>query len=444
MAPSVSPAPGTIDVRRHIDARVPFAIVAGARGIGVKPARASFAELAEELRRHGETREGKDGPAVVMSSFREGQGTTRSTAGRVGLFRQEALIDETWLLGLDFDSRNTAPHDVMAPLRAAGLAHIGYSTHSHGRFDYLRAKARKELASRFEGPALAEAVERYALAPRYRVLVRLSRSVTPEEYRALWAWFDGYLGGDSDPACSDPTRLYFTPRKPADDALEPSWVDYVPGAVLDPDSLPDGATVEALLATVAEAGRASPRACIAPAEQERRRSEALALPEGQRTEAEKRARGVLEAALSRVRLASEGGRRKGLFSAACRIGEWSHVLGPSGEAAWRDALLDAARYLPDPEDHARQVDNGIARGRGNPVDVRAESKRTAPPVCDESPPVPLSAARETLVSDVPRRHQALPLSLRTPAWAKRPLSSRIFPRCFPRGNESGSHYLQTN
>lgn len=393
-APPLAPL---VDVRRHIDARIPFATVSGARGTSVTPECASFAALAAELRKHGETRTGKDGPAVVVSAFREGQGTTRATSGRVGRFRQEALIEGTWLLGLDFDSRPDDPRDVMAPLAEAGLAHIGYSTHSHGRLEYLRAKARKELASRYEGPALDEAVEGYARAPRYRVLVRLARSVTPAEYRALWAWLDRYLGGGSDPACSDPTRLYFTPRRAADDACETPWVTYAPGGVLDPDELPDGADVCALLAQMAAAGRSAPRASLAPAEKERRHAAALALPEGQRTEAERKARRVLEGALSRVQLAPEGGRRKGLFAAACRIGEWAHVLGPSGEAAWRGALLDAARHLPDPGDHARQVDNGIARGRGNPVDVRPVL-----PVPSGPAALPLAEARERLVHLVRR------------------------------------------
>lgn len=387
-------------ITRHIDARIPFATVAGARVSGVNPAHASFAELAAVLAEHGNTRTGKDGPAVVMSAFREGQGTTRSTRGQEGRFRQEALISETWLLGLDFDSRPDTPSKVLAPLASCGLAHIAYSTHSHGRLDYLRAKARKELASRFEGNALDLEVERYARAPRYRVLVRLARSVSPAEYRVLWSWLDRYLGGGSDHACSDPTRLYFTPRRAADDARAPPWVNYSPGVALDPDALPDGTVVADLLSETAAAGRAAPRATLAPAEQTRRRTEALALPEGQRTEAARKARRILEAAVDRVRTTPEGGRRKRLFATACRIGEWSHVLGPAGEAAWRDALLDAARHLPDVHDHTRQVDNGIARGRGNPVDVRAEDTNRAPA---EAPlRVPLAEARERLVQLVRR------------------------------------------
>lgn len=390
-------------VHRGMDAAVPYATVASARGIGVTPALTSFAALADEMRRHGETLDGKDGPAVVMSAFREGQGTTPTTRGRVGRWRQLACIAETWFLGLDFDSRPDAPARVVAPLAAAGLAHIAYSTHSHGRLDYLRAKARGELAPHYDEGALAEAVERYARAPRYRVLVRLARSVSPEEYRALWAWLDDHLGGGSDRACSDPTRLYYTPRRAADDAQAPPWVTYVPGEALDPDALPDGTDVATLLAQMAEAGRGAPRAPLAPAEAERRRTEALALPQEARTRAARRAYAILAATVDRLATTSEGGRRKAIYRAGCRLGEWEHVLTPSDAAAWRAAILDAAAHHPDPEDHARQLDNGRDRGRSAPKDVRAEDRASGPSPLESGPaPLPLAEAREQLVQLVRR------------------------------------------
>jgi hypothetical protein len=371
------------------------------RFVGAEPRRGTFDELEHQLRKHGQTIDDKDGPGVVMSTFHEGAGTTPTTAGKWGRFRQEALIDETWLLGLDFDTRSGDPLDLMAPLQAAGVDVIAYSSHSHGRFDALRVKVAKELAKKPLGDDERDReVERRAHAPRFRVLVRFARSVTPAEYRALWAWLDRYLGGGSDESCSDPTRLYFTPRRKAPDAELDPWIVRWRGAPLDPDKLPDGSTVGELMEAWSAAGAPSPRSELAPAEQERRRAQVLSLPHGQRTSAEKRARRHLEATLSRIQTATEGGRRKGLFSAACRIGEWAHVIGDSGVNAWRDALLDVARWMPDPDDHARQVDNGIHRGRGNPVDVRdelAKRPRALPIITGDGVPMPLDDARARLV-----------------------------------------------
>jgi hypothetical protein len=188
------------------------------------PRRGTFDALEAQLRKHGQTIDEKDGPAVVMSTFSEGDGTTAQTSGRRGRFRQEALITETWLLGLDFDTRSGDPVDIVAPLVAAGVDVIAYSSHSHGRFTYLGDKVRKELARKLSGDELDREVERRAHAPRFRVLVRFARSVSPAEYRVLWAWLDRFLGGGSDGACSDPTRLYYSPRRKAPDAELDPWI----------------------------------------------------------------------------------------------------------------------------------------------------------------------------------------------------------------------------
>jgi len=371
-----------------------------ARFTGSLPQRGTFDELESNLRKNGQTIDGKDGPGVVMSTFHEGAGTTPPTAGKWGRFRQEALIDETWLVGLDFDTRSGDALEIAAPLQAAGLDVIAYSSHSHGRVDVLREKVRKEL-KKLPPDMLDREVERRAHAPRFRVLVRTVRSVTPSEYRALWAWLDRYLGGGSDGACSDPTRLYYTPRRKAPDAELDPWIVRWRGGPLDPDKLPDGATVAELMDAAHAAGAPAPRAELAPAEQERRRHDVLALPQGARTRAAKRAQRVLEAAVDRLRTATEGGRRRGLYASACRVGEWADVIGEDGVAAWRRALLDVAQDMPEKYDHARQVKNGIHRGSKNPVDVRAdlEQRPRTLPILDNgtSPRLPLEDARARLV-----------------------------------------------
>jgi len=390
-----------MNARLHSHDVVRCSFVPRARFHGdVLPRAGTFDALEAQLRRDGENISEKDGRGIVVSTFVEGDGSTPGTAGKRGRFRQEALIDETWLLGLDFDTRSGDALEIAAPLKAAGLDVIAYSSHSHGRVEMLRDKVRKELATKLDPERLAEEVERRAHAPRFRVLVRLSRSVSPAEYRVLWAWLDRYLGGGSDGACSDPTRLFYTPRRKAPDAELDPWIVRWRGEPLDPDKLPDGSDVAALIEAARAAGAPAPRSVLGPAEQERRRQEVQALPKGARTKAEKKAQRVLEGALGWLLTATEGERRKRLFAAACRVGEWAEVIGDDGVEAWRRALLDVAKNMPDSHDHARQVANGIHRGRGNPVDVRADlEKRTRSlPILDNAPgeAFELEEAREKL------------------------------------------------
>lgn len=344
--------------------RVSFIPVARFSG-DVPSYRCTFDDLEATLRRDGQVVDDKDGRALVMSTFRKGDGTTAATTGRVGTFRQEALIDETWLMGLDFDTRSGDALEIASPLKAAGVDTVLYSSHSHGRVDVLREKVRKELAKKLAPDLLEREVERRAHAPRFRVLVRTVRSVTPSEYRALWAWLDCYLGGGSDDSCSDPTRLYYTPRRKAPDAELDPWIVRWRGAPLDPDKLPDGGNVEGLL----QATHARSRPTLE--EQKRRHREAMLLTSDAMAEAKDHARGVILSALAGVHAAAEGGRRKALFFAACRIGEWADVIGEEGVETWRRPLLDVARRLPEPDDHTRQVENGIHAGRGAPADVVA-------------------------------------------------------------------------
>ncbi len=180
-----------------------------------------FDELADLLANHGRTIAGKQGQAIVMSSFAVGEGRTETTEGLRGCFRQTHLIDETTLLGLDFDSRSGDPLDVARPL-TDGIDAIVYTSHSHGR------------------PGKSD-------SPRWRIIVRLERPVSVDEYKLLWAWADAYLGGGSDKACKDPTRLYFTPRIKAEDSMEQPVFKRFVGFGLDPDALPDGQSISSMV-----------------------------------------------------------------------------------------------------------------------------------------------------------------------------------------------------
>lgn len=394
--------------------RIQASFVPRARHLGdVTPWEGTVDDLELLLRQHGAVVDDKDGPAVVVSAFNVGDGLTRATQGKRGRFRQEHLVASTWLVGLDFDERPGDAREILAPLR--GLDVIAYTSHSHGRVDHLRAKARKELSATMTGEALDREVERRATAPRVRALLPLARSVTPAELRVLHRWLDAYCGGGSDTSVGEPCRLFYTPRRRADDAVHEAWVERWRGQVLDPDRLPDGRTVAELLLADERAAAPVARGPIAAPEAERRRAAAAALPPLARNKAERRAQDACRAAIARIPEATPGGRRKRLFAAACRIGEHAALLHADGVRSFRSALLDAAAlHVPDAHDHERQVDNGIARGRLNPADV-AEllhgARRSLPIVDDGAAPMPLDVARE-------RVREVIGEAVRTPGrWA---------------------------
>ena len=362
----------------------------------VTDTRGTFDALEARLRRDGDTIADKEGAAIVVSAFNVGDGTTSTTRGRRGRFRQEPLIAETWLMGLDFDTRPGDALEIAAPLKAAGLDVLLYSSHSHGRLTYFRDKVRKELAEKLEGDELDRAVERRATAPRFRVLVRLTRSVTPTEYRAVFRWLDRYCGGGSDTSVGEPVRLFYTPRRKAPDAVVDPWIVRWRGEGLDPDALPDGLTVVELIADAERAGAPAPRSRLANAEVERRALAVSTLAPKVRTRLEAKAARILSETLAGLERATVGKRRMGMFAAGARIGEWSKVLGVDGVEHWRRKLLNVTRFMPDPEDHARQIENGIRAGAANLIDPGEEVTRkpkALPIISDGADAVDLDDAR---------------------------------------------------
>jgi len=371
----------------------------------VIPWQGDFDALEAELVNDGRTIDGKDGRAIVMSAFRIGDGHTEGTKGRIGRFRQEALISSTWLLGLDFDTRMGEPLDIVSPLLGGDA--IVYTSHSHGRFDAVAVKLRDMLAKKkkntLQGEALAAECARLARAPRFRLLVPLARSVTPAEYRALWAWADKTCGGGSDDSCSGPMRLYYTPRRQADDAQLAPWFKRFRGAPLDPDNLPDGLTVSALLAAESATAK-TPRAPLAKAEQERRRAEWDALPLDLRARGEGQVHHACAAALARAAESTE--RRPGLFNAACVIGRMQEtgLLSDDDAAAYAETLLrlTTGRMSGDDKDLQRHLRNGLKLGRGtvptvaqmDPSKRDAAGRRMLPIIDDDdSLALPLEDAR---------------------------------------------------
>jgi len=350
----------------------------------VTPWEGTFDDLEAELRRDGDTRDGKEGRAVVISAFCEGDGQTGSTKGRRGRFRQRHLATETRLLGLDFDTRPDAATVILDTLQGAGLEIIAYSSYSHG----IAAKGR---------------------APRYRVLLPLTRSVTATEYRALFLWADAYVGGGSDRQVKDVTRLFYTPRRKAPDAELAPWIVRHRGACLNPDALPDGGTVAALLGAQSIVAADAPHAPLRPADIEKRlEAWGAAAPEV-------RARGAAFAAYlvqqALQAAAEDTERRPAFFRAAVAIGKVAHLLGEDeAERAGKVALdITSARLLGDMDgirDLERQLKNGLKLGADNLLsadEVKAltsgphrtkAGRRRLPILQDDADALPLEDARE--------------------------------------------------
>ncbi len=354
----------------------------------VIPWAGTFDDLEAELRSDGRRWKQKDGRAICVSAYANiGDGRTRKTKGKRGRFRQEHLITSTSLLGLDFDEREEDWRAVARPL--LHLDTLAYSTFSHG-------------------------VPGKGSAPRYRLIWRLARSVTPAEYKALYLWAGRYLGGGVDTSCTDATRLLYTPRLKAPDANLDPWFERFRGAALDPDNLPDGSTVGQLLAAAEAADIGGGRKAMAEPEiaELRQRTKNL------RPAALSRATALSYAACDRALdwCASASQRRPALFRAGCEIGRWmsARILSDKDAEAYAEAALETttARMGGDDHDLRRQWDNGVAAGSTTPAVIdddgalagghTAERKRSLPILDDdEEAPMVLDEAR-TLVGRIIR------------------------------------------
>ena len=82
------------------------------------------------------------------------------------------------------------------------------------------------------GTSYSHARKPYSLRP----IIPLSRAVTPDEWRQLWPTINAELGGHCDPACKDPSRLYFVFAAPAAD-LHHHWIEVFKGDPIDVDAL---------------------------------------------------------------------------------------------------------------------------------------------------------------------------------------------------------------
>ena len=243
-------------------------------------------------------------------------------------------------------------------------------------WDYDQPTPLEDIRHRWQGVSgsIISTKSWSADSPRWRVLLHVSRDMTPEEYRAVWRRLKP-RAGPVDDACSDPARFWWAPGSPLglptlreDLDGEPLDVDAI---LAKPDPLPppgkpvnggDTATKRALTALDCECGNV---ARSAPGE---------------------RHRSILHASLKLKRLVNAGELEEalvidGLLDAANRCGE----LTKYGEPEVRRWIADGFEYnegsLPTTPLKAGQPRSHLSVVRGEPLE-------TEPPVEDDPPPMP--------------------------------------------------------
>ena len=163
----------------------------------------TLAELADQLRRHGNIYENKNGPGFLPATFENGR-------------RANEDVECVHWLALDIEDTAGTVDALQGPL--TGYQRIVYSTWSHG------------------DPAKWDEGE-----PRFRVLIPLETPVGPEAYRALWQHIYELLDGAPDAGCKDPARLMYTPRRRNPEATIDPWLElHEDGPPIDPEALPAG------------------------------------------------------------------------------------------------------------------------------------------------------------------------------------------------------------
>lgn len=149
--------------------------------------------LVRKLTTH-DIRKSKSGPAFSPVQLHEG--TTRANKN----------VEAVSAVVLDFDGGREI-NDVAARLDQRGIEHVLFTTHSHCADHH-----------------------------KFRVIVPLSRPVTPEEWLNVWRGAVELIGGGVDEACSDASRLYYLPSCPPS-RFDDARAGHREGRWLDPDEL---------------------------------------------------------------------------------------------------------------------------------------------------------------------------------------------------------------
>ena len=121
----------------------------------------------------------KDGPAILQGSTKDG-------------YRKAASMARLDIIALDVDD-GTPGSELDARIVARGLHGVRYSTHSH-----TPAKPKNRLVFILARPWIASNYTDHAAAAR----------AWKQAYEAFAVW----LGVSFDPACTDPSRLFYLPR----------------------------------------------------------------------------------------------------------------------------------------------------------------------------------------------------------------------------------------
>ena len=158
------------------------------------------------------TRE-KDGMAICPSVFKDGE------------TRQKENVDCSWFIGIDYDELDAE----MLREWVDGSAFGGCLSLLYNSWQDGTAKESGEIQN------------------RGRIILPLSRSVSPEEFESLMRWvFSSLTYAGYDTSCKDPSRLFFTMRTNVASVRKP-WIHVRMGEPLNPDRLPDGKSVEVLI-----------------------------------------------------------------------------------------------------------------------------------------------------------------------------------------------------
>jgi hypothetical protein len=182
----------------------------------------------------------KDGMAIIPARFAPcpeqcRRHSTKSDCGGGKLHRLDRNITEVTCLGIDVDKKPVAVvQAVLASLMQRGLMFWCWETHSHLTKCVCGVSGPHDTTKGQHEPGAC-----------VRILIPLE---TPCPIKRPSAWRDVAwpalvkhlrLWDVADKACSNPGRVYYTPRKPTEDAVRET--DFHPGAPLDWQPILDGA-----------------------------------------------------------------------------------------------------------------------------------------------------------------------------------------------------------
>ena len=209
------------------------------RGLArVRPLKLTFKQFGDLLRSHIKRKyQWKPGPFVVGATFNV---SDKQPTGH----RDGAHLICVSMLMLDIDDAPDFPTDHLEErLKSLGVAGVGYTTWSHGR-KASDGGGKSGTCARVILP-LARSLTAPADLPQRERVERIGRQLA-----ALVGFIGECLGISLDSKALDkvskqPEQLMYTPRLPAPGVK--AWFTYQDGPALDPDNLPGGVTLAALL-----------------------------------------------------------------------------------------------------------------------------------------------------------------------------------------------------